>query len=270
MDAYRFDGLVARAHGLVTPGGRRLLGIAGAPGAGKSTLARRLVDRLEERHGAGTAALVAMDGFHLAQAELERLGRAERKGAPDTFDAAGYAALLARLRAPRPGEVVYAPAFDRSIEEAVAGSVPVPPGVPLVVTEGNYLLHDDPDWSAVRPLLDEVWFLDPDPRARVARLVERHVRFGKERSFAERWVARSDEANARLVEAGRDRADLVLAGDVFPPAGTAGPGAEAAGGEVTERVPGHTGGDAAGAGGGAAGPGAEGGRRNSGAPEDWA
>ncbi|WP_329455004.1 nucleoside/nucleotide kinase family protein [Streptomyces sp. NBC_01497] len=235
MDAHRFDGLVARAHALVTPGRRALLGIAGAPGAGKSTLARRLADALEERYGAGTAVLVPMDGFHLAQAELTRLGRAERKGAPDTFDAAGYAALLARLRAPRPGEVVYAPAFERSLEEAVAGSVAVPYGVPLVVTEGNYLLHDDAAWAPVRALLDEVWFLDPDREARVARLVERHVRFGKERSFAERWVARSDEANARLVEAGRDRADVVVAGDLFPSpepdAGDPGPDAEGRGRE---------------------------------------
>jgi pantothenate kinase len=163
-----------------------------------------------------------MDGFHLAQSELERLGRAERKGAPDTFDAAGYAALLARLRSPRLDEVVYAPAFDRSLEDAIAGSIAVPPGVPLVVTEGNYLLHDDPAWAPVHVLLDEVWFLAPDPAARVARLIERHVRYGKERSFAERWVARSDEANARLVEAGRERADLVVSGDVFRAADPAG------------------------------------------------
>ncbi|WP_051839342.1 nucleoside/nucleotide kinase family protein [Streptomyces sp. NRRL F-5126] len=218
-----FDGLVERARGLCVPGRRSLLGIAGAPGAGKSTLARRLVGRLVERHGRDAAALVPMDGFHLAQAELERLGRADRKGAPDTFDAAGYVELLARLRAARPGVVVYAPVFDRSLEEAVAGSIGVPPEVELVVTEGNYLLHDDPSWAPVRPLLDEAWYLDPDPEARVRRLVERHVRFGKERAFAQRWVERSDEVNARLVARGRDRADVVLAYDVFGPAETGSP-----------------------------------------------
>ncbi|MBP0460938.1 nucleoside/nucleotide kinase family protein [Streptomyces montanisoli] len=216
-DSHAFDGLVERARGLCAPGRRRLLGIAGAPGAGKSTLALRLVDRLVERHGRDAAALVPMDGFHLAQAELERLGRADRKGAPDTFDAAGYVELLTRLRAPRPGVVVYAPAFDRSLEEAVAGSIGVPPEVALVVTEGNYLLHDDADWAPVRPLLDEAWYLDPDPEVRVRRLVERHVRHGKERSFAESWVERSDEVNARLVARGRDRADMVLAQDAFGP-----------------------------------------------------
>ncbi|QIQ02042.1 nucleoside/nucleotide kinase family protein [Streptomyces liangshanensis] len=197
--------LTARARRLAVPGRRRLLGIAGPPGAGKSTLAALLVERL-----GGLAVLVPMDGFHLAGAELERLGRAERKGAPDTFDAAGYAALLARLRAPEPGAVVYAPAFDRALEEPVAGSVAVPPEIPLVVTEGNYLLHDEGPWAPVRPLLDEVWFLDLDPEERVRRLVDRHVRFGKEPAHAERWVRDSDEANARLVARGRGRADLFV------------------------------------------------------------
>ncbi|MEV6951136.1 nucleoside/nucleotide kinase family protein [Streptomyces sp. NPDC051183] len=196
--------LERRARGLAAQGGRRILGIAGPPGAGKSTLAADLARAL----GPGLAAVVPMDGFHLAQAELVRLGRADRKGAPDTFDAAGYAALLRRLR--EPGGVVYAPAFDRALEEPVAGSIPVDPDVPLVITEGNYLLYEAGEWAAVRPLLDEAWFLAPDDTLRVRRLIARHVRHGKEESYAAQWVSRSDEANTRLVAPGRSRADLVV------------------------------------------------------------
>ncbi|WP_329024437.1 nucleoside/nucleotide kinase family protein [Streptomyces sp. NBC_00690] len=200
--------LLARARALAVPGTRRLLGIAGAPGSGKSTLAARLVEALD-----GRAALVPMDGFHLAQAELLRLGRAGRKGAPDTFDADGYLALLTRLRTPTPASTVYAPAFDRRLEEPVAGSIPVDPDVPLVITEGNYLLYDEGPWAAVRPLLDDVWFLELDDQVRHRRLIGRHVRHGKEHPAAERWVRGSDESNARLVAPGRDRADLIVSMD---------------------------------------------------------
>lgn len=187
-------------------GGRVLVGVAGAPGSGKSTLCAALVDAL-----GADAALVPMDGFHLAQAELDRLGRADRKGAPDTFDAGGYRHLLRRLRA-RDEDVVYAPQFHREIEEAVAGAVAVPRAVPVVVTEGNYLLLDDPAWAPVRDELDEVWFVAPDEALRLERLVARHVHHGRSPEAALEWVSRNDEANARLVAASASRADLVLRG----------------------------------------------------------
>ncbi|MFE1950722.1 nucleoside/nucleotide kinase family protein [Streptomyces sp. NPDC059524] len=198
--------LAARAEALAVPGARRIIGIAGPPGAGKSTLAAAVVGAL-----GGAAVSVPMDGFHLADAELARLGRADRKGAPDTFDAYGYAALLARLREPRAGETVYAPSFERDLEQPVAGALPVPPEVPLVVTEGNYLLLDEAPWSdEVRPLLDEVWWVAVDEATRVSRLVARHVEFGKSPKEARAWVLRSDEANARRVASGRSRADVVV------------------------------------------------------------
>ena len=182
-----------------------MLGIAGAPGGGKSTLADALAGAL----GPDTARLVGMDGFHLAQAELERLGRADRKGAPDTFDASGFVALLRRLRESSDA-VVYAPQFRREIEEPVACAVPVPRDVPLVITEGNDLLVADGAWAAVRPELDEAWFVEGDDDRRREWLIARHVAFGKAPDFAREWVLRSDERNAELVAATRAHADLVV------------------------------------------------------------
>ncbi|CAL9348261.1 Uridine kinase [Streptomyces sp. enrichment culture] len=211
--ALTFDDLLRRARALPRGGRRAILGIAGSPGAGKSTLAQRLVGEL---NGSGEpwVAHVPMDGFHLADAELERLGRRDRKGAPDTFDAAGYAALLRRLREAdendEAGEVVYAPCFERELEQPLAGAVPVPPAARLVITEGNYLLLGTGAWARVRPLLDEVWFCAADEERRVGRLIARHERFGKSHEEAVAWVERSDERNAELVEATRDRADVVV------------------------------------------------------------
>jgi pantothenate kinase len=197
--------LIARARGLAgTAGGRRLLGIAGAPGAGKSTAAAAVVSAL-----APAAVLVPMDGFHLAEAELHRLGRHERKGAVDTFDGHGFVELLRRLRQDR-AATVYAPEFRREIEEPIAGAIPVPPGAPLVVTEGNYLLVDESPWSAVRGLLDEVWFLELDDALRLDRLIARHVAYGRPPAQARARATGSDQRNAELIRATRARADLVV------------------------------------------------------------
>ncbi len=195
---------LARVHGLLSAGDRRLLGLVGPPGAGKSTLAMALHNALPE-----TSQVVPMDGFHLANIELQRLGRAGRKGAPDTFDAAGYAALLQRLRGQRADEIVYAPEFRREIEEPVAGAIAVLPQTRLIITEGNYLLLDDGPWSGVAALLDEIWYVDVDNRLRNERLARRHEQFGRSAQAAQDWVSGTDEPNARLIAATRSRAHWV-------------------------------------------------------------
>ncbi|HKF32392.1 MAG TPA: nucleoside/nucleotide kinase family protein [Jatrophihabitantaceae bacterium] len=200
MSARLAGTLVERARTLIVPGERRLLGITGAPAAGKSTLAGSLVAAL-----APEAVLVPMDGFHLAAAQLRRLGRLDRKGAPDTFDAAGYLALLHRLR-DRAEDVVYAPEFRREIEEPIAGAIAVPREVPLAITEGNYLLY----WNDVRELLDEVWFVDLDEPTRLARLIERHMAYGRTRAEAEQRTYGSDQRNAEHIMATRMNADLIV------------------------------------------------------------
>jgi pantothenate kinase len=185
---------------------RRIIGIAGAPGAGKTTYAERLVAE-SERSGV-PAAYVPMDGFHLADVALISLGLLDRKGAPETFDAWGYAALLHRVR--ESGHVVWAPGFERGLEQPLAAAIAVPPEAELVVTEGNYLLLDRPEWRAVRAELDEVWFLDCADDVRRPRLVARHEEFGKSPTQAEAWVARVDDANAALVAESRGLADRVV------------------------------------------------------------
>lgn len=208
-----FDDLVERAAALVRPGRRATLGIAGSPGAGKTTLAERLVRELNG-NAPGQVAQVPMDGFHLADAELDRLGRRDRKGAPDTFDAAGYAALLRRLRDEQDDDIVYAPGFERTLEQPIAGAVPVPRSARLIITEGNYLLLGDGAWARVRSQLDEVWFCELDAQERVRRLVARHEEFGKDHDTAVAWVLGTDQRNADLVAATRDRADLVVGAEV--------------------------------------------------------
>ena len=202
------DQAVARAVALAAAGGRSVLGIAGAPGAGKSTLARRVVTEVTEQLGAGVAVQVPMDGFHLANAALDALGRHDRKGAIDTFDAAGYVALVRRLTggtgtdstdSTDSTDTIWAPDFDRRVDEPVAGSIPVPPAARLVVSEGNYLLYDTAPWSALPGLFTETWFCAVDDTIRVDRLVGRHMRHGRDHEAARRWAVEVDGVNAARV-----------------------------------------------------------------------
>lgn len=198
---------VTALRGRIGPRHRVVVGIVGEPGSGKSTVAQALAEQLDA--GGSLTAVVPMDGFHLANAELTRLGRAARKGAPDTFDALGYEALLRRIRSAT-DVTIYAPAFERSIEEAVAGSIPVPPEVSVVLTEGNYLLGEDDGWRGIRPLLDLTCAVVVDGDLRRTRLLARHVSHGRSREESEAWMETVDEPNAALVRRTMSLADVTL------------------------------------------------------------
>ena len=205
-----FAELVERAAALAAGPGRAVLGIAGSPGAGKSTLVAALLRALRS----DAVAHVPMDGFHLADVALRALGRLDAKGAPDTFDAGGYVALLRRLRADAE-DVIYAPEFERDLEQPLAGAIAVPRSARLVITEGNYLLVDAGLWAPVRAELTQAWFCAPRPAVRRAQLTARHVEFGKPPERASAWVAAVDEPNAALVESTKARADLVVPAEVL-------------------------------------------------------
>ena len=195
--------LVDHLHNrLLSTGARQILGIAGAPGTGKSTFALSLADAL----GRERSIVVPMDGFHLANEIIDGTALRDRKGAMDTFDVGGYVSLLQRLRS-RDEPVVYAPAYRRGLEEPIAASIAVTRDIDFVITEGNYLLSTEPGWRSIRWVVDEIWFVDTASELRIARLIERHVAFGMSREAAIAWATGPDEANARYVESTRQFAD---------------------------------------------------------------
>lgn len=182
---------------------RLIVGIVGPPASGKSTIAAKLVQLL----GPSSVA-VGMDGFHLPQATLVKLGRRERMGAPDTFDVDGFVSALARIR--NDGVSVSIPGFDRSIEEPVPDESTITPSFRKIVVEGNYLLTESGGWERVAPLLDLSFFVRVEHDIRVPRLISRHIEFGKTPDAAAAWATGPDADNARLIGATAERADHLI------------------------------------------------------------
>ena len=195
--------VVSRAKSLMD-GERKIVGLIGKPGAVKSTLSAQLIQQLGDQ-----AAILNMDGYHLSNLALHELGRADRKGAPDTFDALGFTEILKRVKH-EVDKNIYFPVFDRAIEESIAAQGVIVPSVKLVITEGNYLLHNGDNWSGVKNLLDESWFIEVDDSLRIERLVNRHHKFGKSKVDALSWATGSDENNAKIVAQTRESADLII------------------------------------------------------------
>ena len=200
-----------RVRGLASPGTRIIIGITGSPGAGKTTLAKELVTALNAGTASPTAVYLPMDGFHLANATLDRLGIHDRKGAIETFDGWGFVALLGRVLAER-GHPVYAPSFERTVDEGIAGEVAIPESAEIVVAEGNYLLVDQEPWNRIPDLLAESWFCETGAGERLSRLVDRHTRHGRSPEAAREWAESVDGVNALLIEPTKSRADLVVSG----------------------------------------------------------
>ncbi len=187
---------------------RVAVGIAGGPGVGKSTISAEVVARLNAESD-GAAALVPMDGFHMRQEKLERLGTAFEKGAPHTFEGAAFAAFLAQLKgatAPMNG-----PGYSRKIEDVVEDAFVVPAEARILIVEGNYLLLPDPPWNAVKPLLDLSVFLAIPRGTAFARLLARHNAEGLfDPDYSRRHVEDVDMVNFDIVSGSRERADVVI------------------------------------------------------------
>lgn len=200
--------LAAGVAARIPKGRRYMLGIAGPPAAGKSTLSQNLAAAVRAEH-AVPAEIAPMGGFHKTSAELDAVGARPRKGAPDTFDVTGFVERLKALRGAPLGRCVPWPIYDRDLHDPVPDAI-VFAAQRLAVVEGNYLLLEQPGWAEVRPQLDEVWYLDAEDKVIEQRLVDRHLRGGKTIEQARVKIADSDMPNARLIAGTRDRAEIVL------------------------------------------------------------
>jgi pantothenate kinase len=187
---------------------RFLLGIAGPPAAGKTTLASALAAIVRKRRGENFAVVAPLDGFHLSNRTLDERGLRAVKGAPETFDVEGFVHLLQEVRSA--GTTIFWPEFDRSLDEPTPSAIAIPPEAKLVITEGNYLLLESPGWRDVAPLLDDIWYIDAPPGVLRMRLIERQLEGGRTEEEAVGHVDGSDLPNARLVAQTQARAGRTL------------------------------------------------------------
>ena len=181
---------------------RTLIGIVGKPGAGKSTV----VEEIAKRFDPNSVSIIPMDGFHLSNEELIKLGRRDRKGAPDTFDVEAFNSLIKKVNLNGNVNNEF-PIFHREIEASIENEGIVPKESRVVVIEGNYLFSSDHNWDGIFQMLDHTWFIEIDDEVRIERLIARHIRYGKTPKEAEAWSRGSDETNARFIGLTANRAE---------------------------------------------------------------
>lgn len=188
---------------------RFILGIVGAPGAGKSTLASKLCHEINSQSADEPAIIVPMDGFHYSNEHLLELGLLPLKGIPATFDAQGFVEILKKVQKTK-NESVFCPRFDRSIEASIPNDIEVKPHHKLVIVEGNYLLLDEKPWGEIAQYLDQSWFINCPIDVILPRLIQRHIDGGKSEADARRKVESTDLPNAKIIDATKSRATRIL------------------------------------------------------------
>jgi len=210
VGAYLKD-LVERIVSSTAHTDRFILGLTGPPASGKSTLAHQLVDSLN-MDGNDRAIVLPMDGYHLSNERLQELGILSLKGIPQSFDALTFVKLLESVKSD-PKKIHYAPEFRREIEASIEDAIEIKAHHEIIVVEGNYLLWEKEPWNNLPEYLDEVWYLSLNESTRLDRLLKRHVANGRTEVEAREKIASTDDPNARLIEATKERADLVVTVD---------------------------------------------------------
>jgi pantothenate kinase len=205
QNANQVEALAQRIACLPQTSGRQMIAVAGAPASGKSTLALGLTEAVKS--AGRSASIIPMDGFHLDNMELERRGLFARKGAPETFDAAGFIALMRRIKA---GNEVVFPRFDRARDLAIAGADVIEADCDVAIVEGNYLLFDEPPWRSLAPLWDlSVWFDVPET-VLIERCTHRWLDHDHSPEAAQARAEGNDLANARRIIRARLPADVTV------------------------------------------------------------